>query len=73
VLGLTMLFVGEMCKTLGVWTRNMVECFSQGLMGHPSRDMEDSSAEDNVDDADPIQEVSGEKDISKRHRNCSPH
>lgn len=27
----------------------MVECFNQGLMGHPSRDMEDSSTGDNVD------------------------
>lgn len=72
VMGLTTLFVGEMWTTLEVWTRNMVERFNQGLMGHPSRGMEDSIAEDNVDYAGPVQEVSEGKNISMWHRNSSP-
>lgn len=58
-MGLTMLFVGEMWKTLGIWTRNVVGCFNHGLMGHPSRGTEDNGAKHNVDDTGPVQEVSG--------------
>lgn len=44
-----MLFVGEIWKTLGLWTWKAVEHFKQGLMGHAGRIMEDSRDEGDVD------------------------
>ena len=41
VISLTMLWFGGV-QTLGFWIRKAVECFKWGLMGHPSRNMEDS-------------------------------
>lgn len=37
-----------MWKTLRLWTRKVVECCKQSLAGHPSKCLEDSSAESNV-------------------------
>lgn len=39
-----------------------MECFKHSFMGHTSRSMEDSSAEDNLNCGD--QEVSEEKNVS---------
>lgn len=44
-----MRWFGEIQKTLGLWTRNVVECCKSGLMGHPRRGMEGSNAESYVD------------------------
>jgi hypothetical protein len=44
VRGLTMLLLGGMW-ILELWIRKTVECFQWGLMDHPSRNMEDSVAE----------------------------
>lgn len=38
-----------MWKTLRLWTRKEVECCKQSLVGHPSKSLEDSSVESNVD------------------------
>jgi hypothetical protein len=43
--GLTMLFVGGIWKIWGLWTRNVVGCFKQGLMDH-ARSIEDSTEGD---------------------------
>ena len=43
MIGLTMLFVGGIWKTLGLWTRKAVEHFKQTLTRHSSRSMEDSA------------------------------
>jgi hypothetical protein len=40
VIGLTMLLFERMW-IFGLWIWNSVECFKWGLMGHPSRNMED--------------------------------
>ena len=40
VIGLTM-FLFERMWILGLWIWKAVECFKWGLMGHPSRNMED--------------------------------
>ena len=47
LIGLTMLLFERMW-TLGFWIWKAVECFKWGLMGHPSRNMEDSGAEDDL-------------------------
>lgn len=46
-------------------TRKMVEHFKWCLQGHPSRSMEDSAAENDVDYDGWAQEVSEKKNISK--------
>lgn len=43
---LTMLFVGGLCKTVGLCTRKTVGCFKWYLIGHSSRNMEDSAEND---------------------------
>lgn len=62
LINLTMLFVGGIWKTLGLWTRRVVGGFELGLMYHPSRSMEDS-AEGNLICGNPVQEVSQQKNI----------
>lgn len=37
VIGITMLFVGQVWKTLGFWTTKVVGHFKWGLKGYPSR------------------------------------
>lgn len=45
-----------MWKILEYWTKKVVECCKWGLTGDPSRRLEDSSAESNVDFRDRTQE-----------------
>lgn len=45
---LTILFERRMWKTLGLWTRKVVEFYRQCLIGHPSRNLKDSGFESNV-------------------------
>lgn len=60
-----MLFVRGIWRTLGLCSRKVVENFKQGLMVHPSRDMEDN-AEGSVNCRVPAQEVSEGKDITSK-------
>ena len=59
VLGLTMLLFERMW-IFGLWIWNTVDCFKWGLMGHPSRNMEDFVAGSDLNSEDLIQEVSVE-------------
>jgi hypothetical protein len=45
VIGLIMLWFRGI---LGLWIRNIVEYFKWGLLGHTSRNMEDSGIDDNL-------------------------
>jgi hypothetical protein len=51
VIGLTMHLFGRMW-TLGFWIWKAVECFKWGLMGYPSRNMEDFVTESDWNCAD---------------------
>ena len=52
VIGLTMLLFGTMwIWGIGIWKG--MECFRRGLMGYPSRNMEDFVAESNLNCAVP--------------------
>jgi hypothetical protein len=53
---------------LGIW--NAVECFKWGLMGHPSRNMEDFVAGSDLNCVDPAQEISKEKNFRMCHKDC---
>lgn len=53
-----MMGFGDTWRTLGLWTRKVVECCKQGFVGHTSRSLGDSSAESNMDYGGPAQEVS---------------
>ena len=57
MIGLTM-FLFEGIWTLGLWIRKAVECFKCCLMGHTSRNMEDSVAEGDLNYGALDQEVS---------------
>ena len=46
---LTMLVFRRLWKTLGLWARKSDECFKHGITGHPSRSLEDNSAESCMD------------------------
>lgn len=48
VTGLTIHIVGRMW-TFGLWIREAVELFQQGLVGHTGRSIVDSGASGNVD------------------------
>ena len=48
----------------------MVECFKFGLMGYPSRNIQDFVAECDLNYADLTQEVSVEKNFSMWPRDC---
>ena len=56
VIGLTMLLFERMW-ILGLWIWNSVECFKWGLMGHPSRIMEDFVAGSDLNCVDLAQEI----------------
>ena len=47
-----------------------MECFKWGLMGHPSRNMEDFVAGSNLNCVDLAQEISKEKYFSMWHKDC---
>jgi hypothetical protein len=58
MISLTMLWFGE--KWIwGLW--KVVECFTWGLMGYPSKSMEDFVAEYDLNCSDHAQELSVEK------------
>lgn len=69
VIDLTMILFGGMW-TLGVQIRKAVESFKWGLMGHPSRSLKDSGAEDDLNCGDLDLEVS-EENICMWPRECS--
>jgi hypothetical protein len=50
----------------GLWIRKAVGHFTWGLMGQTRRGLEESGAETKLDDDSPAQEVSEEKNASKR-------
>ena len=64
-----MLLFGRMW-ILGLWIWKAVECFKWGLMGHPSRNMEDFVAGSNLNCVDLAQEISKEKNFSMWHKDC---
>ena len=45
-----------------------MECFKWGLMGHPSRNMEDFVAGSNLNCVDLAQEISKEKNFRVKHK-----
>ena len=53
---------------LGLWIWKAVECFKWGLMGHPSRNMEDFVAGSNLNCVDLAQEISKEKNFRMWHK-----
>jgi hypothetical protein len=58
-----MLLFGRMWNFgLRIW--NSVECFKWGLIGHPSRNMEDFVAVSNLNCVDLAQRISKEKNFS---------
>ena len=63
VISLAMLLFDRM-QIYGLWIWKAVECFKWGLMGYPSRNMEDFVAESDLNCADLAQEVSVEKNFS---------
>jgi hypothetical protein len=54
----------------GLWIWKAVECFKWGLIGHPSRNMEDFVAGSNFNCVDMAQEISKEKNFSMWHKDC---
>ena len=54
----------------GLWIWKAVECFKWGLMGHPSRNMEDFVAGSNLNCVDLAQEISKEKNFRMWHKDC---
>ena len=56
--------VFERMWIFGLWIWNTVDCFKWGLMGHPSRNMEDFVAGYNLNCVDLAQEISKEKNFS---------
>ena len=70
VIGLTMLFFWKNMD-FGTLDLQSLECFNLGLMGHPSRNMEDSGAEGHLNCVGPLaQELSVEKNFNMWPRNC---
>ena len=47
-----------------------MECFKWGLMGHPSRNMEDFVAGSNLNCIDLVQDISKEKTFRMWHKDC---
>jgi hypothetical protein len=69
VTGLTMILFGRMW-IWGFWIWKAMKCFKWGLMGYPSRNMEDFVAVSDFSCADLAQEGSVEKDVSMWPRDC---
>jgi hypothetical protein len=63
VIGLTMLLLGGMW-IWGLWIWKAVECFKWGLVGHPSRTMEGSGAEGDLNCGSLAVEISAQKNFS---------
>lgn len=60
VIGIIILLFRRMW-TLGIWIRKAVEYFKWGLTSNPSRNMEDSDGEGDLNSENLAQEVSEEK------------
>jgi hypothetical protein len=69
VIGLIMRLFERMW-ILGLWIWNTVECFKWGLMGSPSRNMEDFVAGSNLNCDDPVLDISKEKNFRMWHKDC---
>jgi hypothetical protein len=67
VKGLTMLLFERMW-ILGLWIWNAVECFKWGLMGHPSRNMEDFDTGSSLNSVDLAQGILKEKYFRMCHK-----
>ena len=68
-MGLTMLLFERMW-IWGLWIWKAVECFKWGLMGHPSRNMEDFVAGSDLNCVDLAQKISKEKNFRMWHKDC---
>jgi hypothetical protein len=55
---------------LGFWIWKALECFKWGLIGHPSRNMEDFVAGSNLNCIDLAQEISKEKNFRIWYKDC---
>jgi hypothetical protein len=55
---------------LGLWIWNTVECFKWGLIGHPSRNMEDFVAGSNLNCVDLAQVISKDNNFRMWHKDC---
>jgi hypothetical protein len=69
VIGLTMLLFERMW-ILELWIWKAVECFKWGLMGHPSRNMEDLVARRYLNSIDLAQVISKEKNFRMWYKDC---
>jgi hypothetical protein len=69
VIDLTMLLFERMW-IWGLWIWNTVECFKWGLISHPSKNMEDFVAGNNLNCVDLAQEISKENNIRMWHKHC---
>jgi hypothetical protein len=67
VIGLTMLFFERMW-IWGLWIWKAVECFKWGLVGQPSRNMEDFVDRSDLNCVDLFQEISKEKNFRMWHK-----
>ena len=70
MIDMTMVLFGGMW-TLGLCVRKAVKCFESCLVGHSSKGMEDSGAEDDVNCGGLAQETSEENKFSMHPRNPS--
>jgi hypothetical protein len=64
------MFLFEEMSIWGLWIWKAVEYCKWGLMGHPSRTLEDFVAESDLNCVDMAQEVLVEKNISMWSRDC---
>jgi hypothetical protein len=55
---------------LGLWIWKAVKSFKWGLMGHPSRNMEDFVDGSDLTCVDLAQEISKEKNFRMWHKDC---
>jgi hypothetical protein len=64
------MFLFEKMWIWGLWIWKAVECFKWGLIGHPSRNMKDFDARNNLNCVDLAQEISKEKNFRMWHKDC---
>jgi hypothetical protein len=62
------MFLFERMWILGLCIWKAMECFKWGLMGHPSRNMEDFVAGSDLNCIDLAQEISKEKNFRMWHK-----
>lgn len=71
VVGCTMFLFGGIWNVLRVWIRKVIRHFKHGLMGHPSRSMEESVAESKMNCRCLAQGCSWHKNINMWPRDYS--